>query len=384
MDFLKRTWIEVNLDNAQFNLQSIRSVCAKPFMVVIKANAYGHGAIEMARFYMQNGVTQFAVSNIEEAIELRRGGVTGDILILGFTPCTLAAELAEYDLIQTVLSCAYAHELSAQAKQPIRIHIKLDTGMGRIGLDCRESVADCIEEIREIIDLPRLKFQGLFTHFSSADSTRPDERAYVQRQYDLFCDAVRTLRAEGYVFMTHCCNSAATLLDLDKHCDAVRPGIILYGLTPAADLISPVPLRPVMTLKTTVAMVKTVAPETYVSYGRTFRSDRPMRIATLPVGYADGYLRALSGKADVLLHGKRARVLGRVCMDQMMVDVTEIPNVQEGDEVILFGETELTANELAKQADTIGYELLCGIARRVPRVYLSGGAICDIHSMIET
>lgn len=382
MDFLKRTWVEINLDHARFNLDSIRSVCGKPLMAVIKANAYGHGAVEMARFYTRQGIDRFAVSNLEEAIELRRAGIAGEILILGFTPCHLAGQLTEYDLTQTILSLPYAQALSAQASQPVRIHIKLDTGMGRIGLDCRENTQACLGEIHEILRLPQLSFAGLFTHFSSADSVAPADRDYVQRQYALFAETVRALRGEGYIFTAHCCNSAATLLDTDKHCDAVRPGIILYGLSPSADLAPPVPLRPVMTLKTTVAMVKQVEANACISYGRTFQTTGEMTVATLPVGYADGYLRAFSGKAEVLIRGRRARVLGRVCMDQMMVDVTGIPGVQAGEEVVLFGAGELTANDLARQADTIGYELLCGIARRVPRVYICDGKICDIHTMI--
>lgn len=383
MDFLKRTWVEINLDNALFNLQAIRSVCKKPIIAVIKANAYGHGAIEMARFYLKNGINRFAVSNIEEAIELRRGGITGEILILGFTPCTLAPRLIEYDLTQTIFSYEYAEQLSAEATSTVRIHIKLDTGMGRIGLDCRDSDSGCVEQVRRILELPNFKFQGLFTHFSSADSIRAEDRAYVDRQYALFCQVVSALRKEGYEFTAHCCNSAGTLLDTDKHCDAVRPGIILYGLSPSHDMEPPVPLRPVMTLKTTVAMVKEIDKGTSISYGRTFTSDRPMKVATLPIGYADGYLRAFSGKAEVLICGKRAPVLGRVCMDQIIVDVTDIPDVAVGDEVVLFGEKEITANHLACQADTIGYELLCGIARRVTRVYTAGGKICDIHKMIK-
>lgn len=382
MDFLKRTWAEINLDNALFNLQSIRSICCKPIIAVIKANAYGHGAIEMARFYAQNGVQSFAVSNIEEAIELRCGGINAEILILGFTPESLADRLAENDLTQAVFSYEYAQRLSARAKTPVRIHIKLDTGMGRIGLNCRESAAGCIEQIHRILQLPSLDFKGLFTHFSSADSTAPEDRAYVHRQYALFDEAVQALRREGYTFAAHCCNSAGTLLDTDKHCDAVRPGIILYGLSPARDMEPPVPLRPVMTLKTTVAMVKRIAAGTAISYGRTFESTREMTVATLPVGYADGYLRAFSGKAEVLIRGRYAKVLGRVCMDQMIVDVTGIPDVREGEEAVLFGETGITANDLAAVADTIGYEMLCGIARRVPRVYIKNGKICDIHKMV--
>lgn len=382
MDFLKRTWVEINLDHAQYNLEAIRSVCAKPLIAVIKANAYGHGAVEMAQFYTRQGVDRFAVSNIEEAIELRRAGIAGEILILGFTPCQLADQLAAYDLVQTILSLDYARALAKKAERPVRIHIKLDTGMGRIGLCCLGDTAACLKEIHQILQLPQLKFEGLFTHFSSADSTSQGDRDYVQRQYALFSEVVQALREEGYAFLAHCCNSAATLLATEMHCDAVRPGIILYGLSPAADLPLTVPLRPVMTLKTTVAMVKRIGAGVSVSYGRIFTSERPMVVATLPVGYADGYLRAFSDKAEVLIRGRRARVLGRVCMDQMMVDVTGIPDVREGEEVVLFGDSGITANDLALEADTIGYELLCGIARRVPRVYIRDGRICDVHTMI--
>lgn len=382
MDFLKRTWVEINLDNAKHNLNAIRRICNKPIIAIIKANAYGHGAVEMARFYSRQGVNRFAVSNIEEAIELRRAGITGEILILGFTPCHMADELAKYDLVQTILSADYARELSEKAQTELRIHIKLDTGMGRIGLCCLKDTSACIAEIHEILRLPRLKFEGLFTHFSSADSLKEDDRDYTGRQYALFSRVAESLKAEGYSFLAHCSNSAATLLDTEMCCDAVRPGIILYGLSPAADLPLPIELRPVMTLKTTVAMVKQIEAGVSISYGRLFTSSGPMTVATLPVGYADGYLRAFSDKAEVLIRGRRAKVLGRVCMDQIMVDVTGIPDVREGEEVVLFGEAGITANDLALQADTIGYELLCGIARRVPRVYMEGGKILDVHAMI--
>ena len=382
MDFLKRTWVEINLDNALYNLQAIRSVCDKPLIAVIKANAYGHGAVEMAKFYCENGIEHFAVSNVEEAVELRQGGIEGEILILGYTPCSLANQLTAHRLTQTVFSFEYAKELSNNLSAPINIHIKLDTGMGRIGLNCRNGVESCLAQIKEIISLPKLQFNGLFTHFCSADSEEPNDRAFVDKQYKLFCEAVNTLKNDGYSFMAHCCNSAGILLDNDKHCDAVRPGIILFGLFSSADVKPPVHLRPVMTLKTTVAMVKDIDKDTYISYGRTFKSAKKMTVATLPIGYADGYLRAFSDKAEVLIKDKRAKVLGRVCMDQIIVDISDIPSVNVGDEVVLFGEKDITANDLAKTADTIGYELLCGIARRVTRVYIKDNKICDIHKMI--
>lgn len=382
MDFLKRTWVEIDLDNALYNLNMIRSVCDRPLIAVIKANAYGHGAVEMARFYNENGIGAFAVSNIEEAIELRQGGVKGEILILGYTPVEFAGELAKNSITQAVFDYEYAQKLSSAAKDEIKIHIKLDTGMGRIGLDCRTDMAECLDEVHSIIELPNLKFCGIFTHFSSADSPEKADAEYVEKQYGLFKSTVDVLKSEGLKFTAHCCNSAGIMLHPDKLCDAVRPGIILYGLAPSDTVTLPVNLRPLMTLKTTVAMVKDLEKGAAVSYGRTFVSDRDMRVATLPIGYADGYLRSLSGKAEVLIKGKKAPVIGRVCMDQMMIDVTDIKDVAEGDEVVLFGECGMTANELAAEADTIGYELICGIARRVSRVYIKDKKPFDIHKMI--
>ncbi len=340
-------------------------------MAVVKANAYGHGAVPLARLYRERGVRSFAVACLDEAVELRIAGIAGEILILGYTPAPLAGELLQYDLTQTVYDPDQARELSERALSlggRVKSHLKLDTGMGRIGFPCGEDGAACVERVTDILNLPGLLFEGVFTHFSSADGDSPEDREFTRAQFGRFSAAVGKLRERGYRLRAHCCNSAGALLYPEARLDAVRPGIILYG----AGVPDP-SLRPVMTLKTTVTEVKNVSPGTPVGYGRCFTTSRPTRVATLAIGYADGFPRCLTNTGKVTVGGRDVPVIGRVCMDQIMADVTDVPGVSAGDTAVVFGEGGAGADDFAASAGTISYEIFCRVAPRVKRVYTLGG-----------
>jgi len=350
---------------------------------VVKANAYGHGASKVAPLYEQMGADWFAVSNIEEALQLRRCGVTRPVLILGYTPASCADVLARENLSQCVYSADYGRLLSQQAEQggvTVKIHIKLDTGMGRLGFQVPGNGEDSVAGAAAVCRLPGLEPEGIFTHFASADEGALGDD-FSNRQIDRFVSAVNQLKAEGITFaIRHCANSAALSDHPECRLDMVRAGIVLYGLQPSGDLRQPLPLTPAMSLKSVVSHVKTVAPGTTVSYGRTFVAEKEMRIATVPIGYADGFWRQNSSHQVALtLHGQRAPILGRVCMDQLMLDVTHIPEVAIGDVATVFGTAPaVTAEELAAANSTIGYEVVCAVGERVPRVYVENGQTVDL------
>ena len=379
MSFLHRTWAEIDLDALVHNLEIIKQDAAPArLMAVVKADAYGHSARYIAPLLEENGVSAFAVSNIEEAITLRGCGISRPILILGYTPVEMARQLWANDITQTVFSPEYAAELSKRAVSEgitVNIHIKLDTGMGRIGFDCRSGELCGIDEAIAAARLPGLRFNGIFTHFAVSDRTPAEEDGFTDEQFSRFSAARRRFCEAGLTpKVSHCCNSAAICLDREKHFDVCRPGIILYGLTPSSGLKLKEDFIPAMTVKSVVSMVKTVKKGDTVSYGRTFTAEREMKTATVTAGYADGYPRLLSNKGYVLIKGKKAPIIGRICMDQMSVDVTDIEDVKQGDEVILFGK-ELPVEELADMCGTINYEIICGISPRVPRIIVKNGAI---------
>lgn len=378
MDFLHRTWAEIDLDALVHNFDIIKKEAAgAKLMAVVKADAYGHSARIVAPLLEQHGADAFAVSNIEEAITLRGCGITRPILILGYTPVSMAAQLYLNDISQCVYSPEYARDLSERACADgvkVKIHIKLDTGMSRIGFDCRDEELSGIEEAIAAARLNGFVFEGVFTHFAVSDRTETEEDGFTDAQYRRFSVAVEQFEKAGLrPKYRHCCNSAAFCLDNDKHFDLCRPGIILYGLTPSSALTLKENFIPVMTVKSVVSMVKKIKKGDTVSYGRTFTADREMKIATVTAGYADGYPRLLSNKGYVLINGKRADIIGRICMDQLSIDVSDIPDVKQGDEVILFGKT-LPVEELADMCGTINYEIICGISPRVPRITVKGGA----------
>lgn len=379
--FHKRTWAEIDLDAAERNLNILKGFIDKEKTrpcCVLKAFGYGHGDTVLMKLYQSLGVDFFAVSNIDEAIGLRKNGCTGDILILGYTDDAYAAELAEYDIIQAAVSAEYARELSAAAEKPVRVHIKLDTGMGRIGLIAKDR-EKCLEEIAQIKKLPKLVPEGIFTHFAVADSLEEESCGYTDMQKELFFSIAE--EAGGFKEV-HCLNSAGAELHYDSRSTLARFGILLYGLNPDTSLEMPKGIEPVMEVKTVIGYIKELHKGDCVSYGRTFTAQRDMRAATLPIGYADGYPRLLSNRGEVIICGKRAKILGRVCMDQMIVDITDIPEAKIGTEVTVFGRGEITADDIAALCGSIGYEIICAVSPRVPRVYLKNGKIVDVVNIL--
>ena len=388
--FYRRTWAQIDLDALQFNIHQIRAQLpdSVQVMAVVKADAYGHGDRMIAQTLEREGVSFFAVSNISEAISLRRGGIDAPVLILGYTPPEAATDLADFRISQAVFSAEYAQMLSeaaAEAGITLNCHIKLDTGMSRIGFDASDAAA-AADEIEQICSLPGLNCCGMFSHFSSADSRDSLSDAYTAMQRSRF-DAVRAvLEARGIVFpLYHIQNSAGIAFRESDGMQLARAGIILYGCPPSGEPL-PFALKPVMSLYSIISMVKEIEPGTSVSYNRTFMAKKPTRVATVPIGYADGYPRTLSNKGYMLLHGKRAPIIGNICMDQLMLDVTDIPEAKCGDTVTVVGTDgaqSLTFSDLAAQCGTINYELMCLIGRRVPRVYCEKGETLSVVNYLQ-
>lgn len=380
-DFLKRTWAEVDLDKIEENYRAIRAYVRpeSKMMAIVKADGYGHGAPFVAKVFEEAGADWFGVSNIEEAEQIRLSGIQKPILILGFTPPEFAGILIEKRITQTLFSLDYARQLSAAALKAggvVNVHYKLDTGMSRIGFlfHGEEDAALLLREACEASALPGLKTGGVFTHFAVSDEPG---NPFTATQFARFKRAIALLEEKGLHFpLHHCCNSAGLLNYPEMQMDMVRPGIILYGLTPAVGMPVPIRLSPAMSLKTMLFQTKTLAPDTPVSYGMIYRTPSERRLGTIPIGYADGFVRSLSGRADVLIRGKRARVVGRVCMDQCMVDITDIPQAENGDEVTVIGSDgreTVSMEEIASYMGTINYETTCLIGKRVPRIFFKDG-----------
>lgn len=385
MNYLRRTWAEIDLDAVESNYRAICS-CLRPgtkVCCVVKADAYGHGAEQIAVLYEKLGADWLAVSNLDEAEQVRRTGVQLPILILGYTQPDRAKELAENRIAQSVVGPEFAEALSAEAVKAgvtVNVHIQVDTGMSRVGFFYQNPGRDggSIDEMERACRLPGLNPQGIFTHFASADEGETGGD-YTRRQFACFTGAIERLAERGVQFeLRHCANSAAVFDYPEMQLDMVRPGVILYGMMPSGSILHKVPLTPAMSLKSTVALVKAIPAGTCVSYGRRFTSGRDTLVATVPIGYADGYLRRYGENACALVRGKRVPIIGRVCMDQLMLDVTEVPGVQTGDTVTLMGrdgEETVTADEIADRTGTINYEIVCGVATRVPRVFKKGGSV---------
>lgn len=370
--FFHRTWVEVNLKKLRDNFETIRKTVNQKIYAVVKADAYGHGAVQVATVLEKAGVDGFAVSNLVEAEELRQAGIQSSVLILGYTPAEYALRLAQGDFAQCLYSVEYAQKLDRWAQKEgvtVKAHLKLDTGMGRLGFDLRTDDLTELEEAKRMLKLEHVNTIGVFMHFAVADSADGSDVEFTQAQYDRFWNAVAELEKEHPFQERHCCNSAATLCLEQEKGDAVRAGIILYGLEPSADVVLPPSIQPVMSLYSVVSMVKTVDQDQTVSYGRTYAATGKRKIATVSAGYADGVPRLLSNKGSVLIRNQRAPIVGRVCMDQLCVDVTDIADVAMGDVVTIFG-AGLPVEEVAAQAQTINYEIICGITKRVPRIYI--------------
>ncbi|MBQ3553373.1 MAG: alanine racemase [Clostridia bacterium] len=374
-----RVWAEINLDALAKNTQAFCTLLSKPtkLMAVVKANAYGHGTLCVAKTVLENGADCLGVATAEEALALRTEGISAPILILGITNSLYAEELVLKDITLTVSSYHQAKVISEAAGKigkTALLHLAVDTGMSRIGFGTDESA---VQEIIEISKLANLTIEGMFTHFSKADE---EDKSYTKLQFSRFMELSEKLSAQGIkIPVRHVCNSAATIEFPEYHLDMVRVGISLYGCYPSEEVDhQKLALLPVMTLKSRIVNIAAKPKGTLVSYGGTYETEKEARIATVSVGYADGYKRTLSNRAEMIVDGEKVPVIGRICMDQCMIDVTDVHNIDVGDEVILFGKgggQEITPAYLAGLIDTIDYELLCTIGARVARVYLKDGTV---------
>ena len=377
-----RTWAEIDLDKVEYNYSLIREHIGKAKLCcVVKANGYGHGAVKLAALFEKLGADYLAVSNIEEALQLRQNGTGLPILILGYTPAECARILAENNITQCVYSLEYGLKLAKNAKKHgvrIKIHLKLDTGMGRIGFLCRRDTENELSDALAICREDSLIPEGIFTHFALADE-KERGKEYTDEQFECFINAIKYLEDNGVKFeIKHCANSAATFSYPEYHLDMVRAGLVLYGLSPSQNAEDIVSLRPAMSLLSVISHIKELKKGETVSYGRTFTAPRDMRVATVPAGYADGLPRATAASGYKLsVGGKETEILGRICMDQLMIDVSDI-KCRVGDIVTIFDDSApCSAYELATANDTINYEIVCGIGERVPRAYVRSGRIVD-------
>ena len=383
MDF-DNTWVKIDLSAIEANIDAIAAKANVPVMAVIKADAYGHGAVPIARL-LEKKCAFFGVSSMLEAMELRSAGIRLPILILGATPDDAYPLAVREDIRPAIFTwesaCALSRAATAQGKTA-RLHFAVDTGMSRIGLQVTEEAADLCARIAA---LPGLVCEGLFSHFATADET---DLTRARAQAARFADFDAMLKARGLEIPIRHLNNSAGVMNFSEHYDMVRSGIVTYGLYPSSE-VDPgdLPLRPALSWYSRVTHVKTLPAGREISYGGTFVTTRDTRVATVAVGYADGYRRSLSGRFYVLIRGRKAPILGRVCMDQLMVDVTDIPDAAAGDTVTLAGrdgKERITIEELAAAAGSFNYETVCGISRRVPRVYLKDGqCVGSVHYLLE-
>lgn len=383
MDF-DNTWVKIDLSAIEANIDAVAAKANVPVMAVIKADAYGHGAVPIARL-LEEKCAFFGVSSMLEAMELRSAGIRLPILILGATPDDAYPLAVREDIRPAIFTwesaCALSRAATAQGKTA-RLHFAVDTGMSRIGLQVTEEAADLCARIAA---LPGLVCEGLFSHFATADET---DLSRARAQAARFADFDAMLKARGLEIPIRHLNNSAGVMNFSEHYDMVRSGIVTYGLYPSSEVYpGDLPLRPALSWYSRVTHVKTLPAGREISYGGTFVTTRNTRVATVAVGYADGYRRSLSGKFYVLIRGRKAPILGRVCMDQLMVDVTDIPDAAAGDTVTLAGrdgKERITIEELAAAAGSFNYETVCGISRRVPRVYLRDGqCVGSVHYLLE-
>ena len=373
----KRSWIEINLSQLRANYNIYKKSLKRDaeIMAVIKADAYGHGDVQIARMLSDLGVRLFAVSNIDEAVGLREAGITGEILILGYSSPIYAKTLYDFDLTQTLVSEEYAAQL-ANTGFRIKCQFAIDTGMNRIGIDA-DDLEHCEKTIRYYSD--KLNINGIFSHLCVADSDDESDRIFTRKQLDKFKTIADKISDLNLPYI-HCCNSAGGLSHIDDSQyfnsigNIIRLGIVLYGLKPDYSNLLPEGIAPAVTWKSVISMVKPVHKGEYIGYGRSYKVEKESIIATVATGYADGLNRQLSNKGFVMINGQRAPIVGRICMDQTLIDVTDIPNVTMGMHVVLLGKNErliYTADDMAQDLDTIGYEIMCNITKRVQRFYIN-------------
>lgn len=369
MELMRPVWAEINLAALRRNYAKIEAYTTSELMPIVKADAYGHGVLPVVRTLKELGAKRFGVALLEEALEIKEAFPELTVMVIGATPPEFSDILVKEDIIPGISLPEQAEALSAAAKgqaRTARLHIKVDTGMSRIGFHYTDH-----KGILKIASLPNLLIEGIYTHFASADQR---DLSFAYEQLSRFNQLVNRLKAEGLeIPIRHTANSAAILQLPEAHFELVRPGIIIYGLPPSRQVGHEVGFEQILSWRAKVTQVKTIAAGETVSYGRTFRAAYPTKVATIPVGYADGLRRALSNRGEALVRGGRATMIGRICMDQTMLDVTKIPNVSVGDAVTLLGldgQDRIEATEMASWLDTIGYEIVCGISKRVPRVYI--------------
>ncbi|WP_423243704.1 alanine racemase [Clostridium niameyense] len=383
MEILNPVWAEINLDNLNFNINKIKEkVRGSKIIGIVKCDAYGHGAIEVSKCLIKNGVNKLAVANINEAIELRKNGIDCSIMILGITIEEAIDKLIEYNIESAVSTYDFAYKLSKKAKKLgkiAKINIALDTGMGRIGFRYSK---ESIEDIKKISELENMEICSIFSHFSSADHKDKEYCKFQIKNYNLFQRELAKYKLDVW---SKCVANSATVIDMPEYkFDYVRPGIIEYGYYPSNEVKKQLlEIKPVLTWKTKIIHIKAVEENQCIGYGRKFKTKRKSIIATIPVGYGDGYSRNLSGKAKVIVNGHIVPVVGTICMDQCMIDVTDVENVNLHDEVVLLGkqgDAKFDAEDMADLIDSISYEVLCNIGRRVPRVYIEGEKIIKIKN----
>lgn len=373
----RRTWAVVDLDEAQYNYECVHQRLKNNTKIccVVKANGYGHGAVQLSRLYENLGADYLTVSNIEEAIQLRKANISLPVLILGYTDPHCANDLYTYRISQCIYSYEYGELLSQNAKETnavVKIHLKIDTGMGRIGFQCEDSSLD---KAVQVCNMAGLEVEGIFTHFASADEGE-EGREYTYKQYDRFMRAIDYIEAKGISFsIRHCANSAGIFDFPEMHLDMVRAGVVLYGLQPSKSLKNPGGLKPIMSLHTVIEQIKTVQTGEFVGYGCEYRANKEMKVATIPIGYADGLWRSNYPKHMMVeVEGHYATIVGRICMDQCMIDITDIPEVSIGSLITVYGKANrVSVDYIADINDTINYEITCALGERVPRVYKQNG-----------
>lgn len=384
---LRRTWAEIDLDALAHNYNVLRKHIGEnvKFLGVVKADAYGHGSVQVSRLLQDLGADYLAVSSIDEAIELRKNDITMPILILGHTPREQVAELIKYNITQAVTCQAKAIEYSEEAVKTggtLKIHIKVDTGMSRLGYLCdNDFFENGVEGICHGCSLPGLDAEGIFTHFAVSDEVGEENEAYTRHQFRLFTDVIDAVEKKlGHKFkIRHCANTGAVAKYPETWLDMVRPGLLLYGYGEFAEELG---LMPVMTLKTTVSTIKIYPAGTAISYGGIYKTADTTRIGVVPYGYADGFFRCLSNKYSLMTREGAAPVRGKICMDMCMIDLTDKPSVDVGSEVEIFGKNN-SINNMAQIAQTIPYELTCAVSKRVPRFYIKDGAVVEKELLLR-
>jgi alanine racemase len=383
----RSTWAEVSLDAIAHNVRQFKSTLGSSsyFMAVVKGDAYGHGAIPVAKAALEAGSDYLGVALLDEALQLRRAGINTPIMVLGYTPPYAVEKAIMNDITMTVFSDEVLEELiscSNRLQKLVKVHIKVETGMNRVGVEQKEELKVMAKTIQQA---HFLSLEGIFTHFADADNK---DKKYTFFQHRRFIELIEYLKNEGiHIPIKHCCNSAGTIDLPEMHMDMVRVGISLYGLAPSADVqFKRLRLLPAMSFKTKVSFIKTLKAGQSISYGCTYQTEKDSLIATLPVGYADGFYRGRSNVGFVMIRGKRVPIVGRICMDQTMMDVSSIPDLRIGEEVVLFGrseEGELPVDEIATEMNTINYEVVCQLGKRVPRIYVENNNVIEVKNHVE-